>query len=122
MGAHSQPGRRQDSPKPAAVPTEHDEDLPGVSRRGALRKAAGISAVGIASGIALTSFAGSANAAPASPATPSVPWNQKASGPVVAHLADARTGAVDLFVGERHVRVHDQVLAQALAHAAAAGS
>jgi hypothetical protein len=36
----------------------------------------------------------------------------------VAHVHDARTGEVDLFTGEQHVRVHDPALAHALARAA----
>jgi hypothetical protein len=37
----------------------------------------------------------------------------------VAHVHDARTGEVDLFTGEQHVRVYDPALAHALARAAA---
>lgn len=38
--------------------------------------------------------------------------------PVVAHVKDARTGEIDLFVGTRHVRVVDQQLAARLSNAA----
>ena len=41
-----------------------------------------------------------------------------ASAPLVAHVHDARTGEVDLFTGEEHVRVHNPALAHALARAA----
>jgi hypothetical protein len=34
---------------------------------------------------------------------------------------DARTGDVDFYAGERHVRVHNPALAHALAHAAKSG-
>jgi hypothetical protein len=34
---------------------------------------------------------------------------------------DARTGEVDLFTGEQHVRVHNPALARALAQAATTG-
>ncbi|MDT8912029.1 hypothetical protein [Amycolatopsis sp. PS_44_ISF1] len=81
---------------------------------------AGLGALGIASGLAVNSFTSTADAAPATATATATPAPH--SGPVVAHLADARTGAVDLFIGERQLRVHDPALASALAHAATLGS
>lgn len=40
--------------------------------------------------------------------------------PMVAHVHDAQTGVVDLFVGTRHVRFTDQQLAARLTRAAQA--
>jgi len=35
--------------------------------------------------------------------------------PVVAHVRDARTGEIDVFVGERKVRIRDRAVAARLA-------
>jgi nitrous oxide reductase len=40
------------------------------------------------------------------------------SGPVMVHLADARTGEIRLYVGERELTRHDPALAAAIARAA----
>jgi len=42
------------------------------------------------------------------------------SGPVMVHLADARTGEIHLYVGERELTRHDPALAAAIARAARA--
>jgi hypothetical protein len=92
----------------------------GPSRRGLLRGAGGIGIAGVAAGLLADTTAGVASAATTSSASAShAP--APASAPLVAHVHDARTGEVDLFTGEQHVRVHNPALARALAQAAATG-
>jgi hypothetical protein len=89
---------------------------PGTSRRGMLRGAAGIGAAGLAAGV----LAG-ATAAPALAATTPKADDAKAAAhqePLVVHVHDARTGVVDLYTGETHVRFTDHQLAARLARAA----
>ena len=90
----------------------------GLSRRGLLRSAGGLGVAGVAVGMLADTTAGVASAATTSTAS-AQHAQAPASAPLVAHVHDARTGEVDLFTGEQHVRVHDPALARALAHAAA---
>jgi hypothetical protein len=90
-----------------------------LSRRGLLRGAGGIGIAGVAAGMLIDTTAGAASAATTSAAASHAPAS--ASSPLVAHVHDARTGEVDLFTGEQHVRVHNLALAQALAQAASTG-
>ena len=90
-----------------------------LSRRGLLRGAGGIGIAGVAAGLLVDTTAGVASAATTSASTDHAPAS--ASGPLVAHVHDARTGEVDLFTGEEHVRVHNPALARALAQAATTG-
>jgi hypothetical protein len=90
-----------------------------LSRRGLLRGAGGIGLAGVAAGLLVDTTAGVASAATTSASTDHAPTS--ASGPLVAHVHDARTGEVDLFTGEEHVRVHNPALARALAQAATTG-
>lgn len=53
-------------------------------------------------------------AAPASAAA----GGSTADGDLVAHVRDARSGSIDLYVGTRHVSVRDRALAAHLARAA----
>jgi hypothetical protein len=87
----------------------------GVSRRGLLRSAGGIGIAGVAAGMLIDTTGAMASAAttPAASHTPA-----SAHTPLVAHVHDARTGEVDLYSGEEHVRVHNPALARALAQAA----
>ena len=92
----------------------------GLSRRGLLRSAGGIGIAGVAAGVLVETTAGMAS--PATTSTASADHTPaSASAPLVAHVHDARTGEVDLFTGEQHVRVHDPALARALAQAATTG-
>jgi hypothetical protein len=91
----------------------------GLSRRGLMRRAGGIGIAGVTAGLLIDTTAGAASAATTSTASGSAP--AAASTPLVAHVHDAKTGEVDLFTGEQHVRVHDPALARALAQAAATG-
>jgi hypothetical protein len=82
-----------------------------------LRSAGGIGIAGVTAGLLVNATAGAASAATARTASASH-TQAPASSPLVAHVHDARTGEVDLFTGEQHVRVHDPALAHALARAA----
>jgi hypothetical protein len=89
---------------------------PGTTRRGMLRGAAGIGAAGLAAGVL-----GGVAAGPALAATkPSAvdPREAAHEEPLVVHVHDARTGVVDLYTGEQHVRFTDHQLAARLARAA----
>lgn len=86
----------------------------GVSRRGLFRRAAGIGAATVAAGLLVDAMADPASAAEA----PVTGQPHQAGEPIVAHVRDVRSGAVDLFVGTRHIQVHDQELAIRLARAA----
>jgi hypothetical protein len=90
-----------------------------MSRRGLLRSAGGIGIAGVAAGMLIDTTAGAASAATASDASASDA--AAVSTPLVAHVHDAKTGEVDLFTGEQHVRVHNPALARALAQAATTG-
>jgi hypothetical protein len=91
-----------------------------LSRRGLLRGAGGIGIAGVAAGMLVDTTAGVASAATTSSASASQA-PAPASTPLVAHVHDTRTGEVDLFTGEQHVRVYNPALAHALAQAAATG-
>ncbi len=109
--------KREDHPVHSAQPAA----APGPSRRGLLRGAGGIGIAGVAAGILVDTTAGGASAATVKTTSAGRgPVPASASGPLVAHVHDARTGEVDLYIGERHVRVHDRALARALAQAATA--
>lgn len=86
---------------------------PGTTRRGMLRGAAGIGAAGLAAGV----LAGAA-AAPAGAAVKEDSATATNKEPLIVHVHDARTGIVDLYTGEHHVRVTDHQLAARLARAA----
>jgi hypothetical protein len=95
-------------------PTGTDEERPGLGRRRLLRNIAGLGVAGVAGGLLVGTTTASASASQAA-----VPAGPTADGPVVAHVHDLRTGQVELLTGDRQVIVHNPVLAQALARAAA---
>jgi hypothetical protein len=101
----------EDQPERSAQPAAKA----GFSRRGLLRSAGGIGIAGVAAGMLIDTTTGVASAA-----TTSTPASSHAAAttPLVAHVHDARTGEVDLYSGEQHVRVHNPALARALAQAA----
>jgi hypothetical protein len=105
----------EDQQGSTAVP---EDETSGLSRRGLLRSAAGLGIAGVAAGLLIDTTGGTASAAQAVPNGHALPAN---GAPLVAHVHDARTGDVDFFAGEQHVRVHNPALAHALAHAAATG-
>jgi hypothetical protein len=82
-----------------------------------LRGAAGIGAAGLAVGVLGGVVAGPAGAATAQPATDDS-RSAAHKEPLVVHVHDARTGVVDLYTGESHVRFTDHQLAARLARAA----
>jgi hypothetical protein len=101
---------------------QHDYAM---SRRGLVRGAAGAAALGAAV-LASTgtpaqaqkeSGTGQAGAAAAG-AVPSQAGRRDTGETVVVHVRDVRTGDLDLFVGDRHVRVRDRDLAFRLVAAA----
>jgi hypothetical protein len=82
-----------------------------------LRGAAGIGAAGLAAGVlggVIATPAGASTAQPATDNTRSAAHDE----PLVVHVHDARTGVVDLYTGEQHVRFTDHQLAARLARAA----
>lgn len=46
------------------------------------------------------------------------PGDEHADGPIVVHVRDLSTGALDVFVGTAHHQIRDRDLARALASAA----
>jgi hypothetical protein len=81
------------------------ENQPGaVSRRGLLR---GAGAAGVAAGVLGTDAAWAAG----DPALP-------ADGPVVVHVRDLASGALDVYAGTSHSEVTDRALAVRLARLA----
>jgi hypothetical protein len=99
---------------PDQAPVPGREDVPGTTRRGMLRGAAGLGAAGAAMAV-LVRTAGPATAAAATQAADQGAEHQE---PLVVHVHDAQTGVVDLYTGTRHVRVTDRELAARLARAA----
>lgn len=92
---------------------------PGTTRRGVLRGAAGIGAAGLAAGVLGGVVAGPAVAATKPSADNARDTRDAAHDePLVVHVHDARTGVVDLYTGEQHVRFTDHQLAARLARAA----
>jgi hypothetical protein len=90
---------------------------PGTTRRGMLRGAAGIGAAGLAASVLGGVVAGPAMAATAKPSADDT-RTAAHDEPLVVHVHDARTGVVDLYTGEQHVRFTDHQLAARLARAA----
>jgi hypothetical protein len=92
---------------------------PGTTRRGMLRGAAGIGAAGIAAGVLAGVAAAPADAAVTKDAATAGDARAAAHDePLVIHVHDARTGVMDLYTGEQHVRFTDHQLAARLARAA----
>ena len=100
------------------------------SRRGVVKGAAGAAAVGAvtlasprtaqaetASATARRGRTGRAGAA-ASAAVPNQNVHPMAGETMTVHVRDARTGQLDIYVGERHVQVRDRDLAARLIAAA----
>ncbi|QMU66815.1 hypothetical protein [Streptacidiphilus sp. P02-A3a] len=102
-------------------PLPEKETPSALSRRGLIRNAAGAGAVGLAAGTLLSGAAGTAAAAPkqddAATALAPAPAGEAAE-PLIVHLHDPKSGALDVFQGERHRRVLDPGLAAALRNAA----
>jgi len=91
--------------------------MPSISRRHFLRNASiGAAATGVAAagGLSLLTGVSGAEAAPAplKPTSPDMPLLD-GSG-VVAHVVDAKSGEISLFVGTKHINYTNQALAQEL--------
>jgi cell division ATPase FtsA len=90
--------------------------MPNISRRIFLRNASiGAAATGVAAAGGLnllTGVAGAAAATPPKTVTPDAPVLE-GSG-VVAHVVDAKSGQISLFVGTKHINYTNQALAQEL--------
>jgi hypothetical protein len=90
--------------------------MPNISRRHFLRNASiGAAATGVAAagGLGFLTGGASADAATPSPSTP--PGGPLLEGSnVVAHVVDAKSGEISIYVGTKHVRYTSQALAQEL--------
>ncbi|HEY3877273.1 MAG TPA: hypothetical protein VGM12_01620 [Trebonia sp.] len=91
--------------------------MPGATRRGMLRGAAGIGVAGLAAGMIGEALASPAHAATL-PAATAPAGSAAHDEPLVVHVHDARSGVVDLYTGTQHVRFTDHQLAARLAQAA----
>lgn len=97
----------------------------GVSRRGVVRGATGVAAVGA---VAFATSRTSAQAAAGAQYVPQPPIAVHPMGAyeaedvvgteIVVHVRDVRTGELDIFRGTTHRRIHDRDLAERLAAAA----
>ena len=94
-----------------AVPTEFAVLAKTTTRRTMLKGAAATGVTAATAGIvADILFAGPASAATTGSAAD--------EGDLIAHVTNVRSGAIDLYVGTRHVSVRDRALASRLARAA----
>jgi len=94
--------------------------MPSISRRHFLRNASiGAAATGVAAagGLNLLTGVSSADAA-TPPKTPATDGPILEGSGVIAHVVDAKTGKISLFVGTKHVEYTNQALAQQLLNAA----
>jgi hypothetical protein len=94
--------------------------MPNISRRHFLRNASiGAAATGVAAAGGLNLLTGVSSADAATPPKATV-----ADGPilegsgVVAHVVDAKSGKISLFVGTKHINYTNRALAQELLKAA----
>ena len=86
-----------------------------ISRRHLLTSAAGAGAAVVVTGMAGTAAVGTATATSAPSAGGAAP---AIAGPVVVHLRDLATGAMDLFSGTERIQILDRALAERIARAA----
>jgi hypothetical protein len=112
-----------------AMDTESPDEHSSLSRRGVVKGAAGVAAVGAATLVASRTPA-LASAATSSAATTTAPAGEEAAGAgaasasgggegdLIVHVRNARTGEMDVYTGTRHVAVRDAALAARLAAAA----
>jgi hypothetical protein len=101
------------------VEASHESEVPGTTRRGMLRGAAGLGAAGLAAGVLAGVVAAPAGAATAATAATKDDAGSPAHDePLTVHIHDARSGVVDLYTGTQHVRFTDHQLAARLAQAA----
>ena len=86
-----------------------------ISRRHLLTSAAGAGAAVVVTGVAGTAAVGTVTAtlAPSAGGTAA-----EVGGPVVVHLRDVASGAMDLFSGTERIQILDRALAERIAQAA----
>jgi nitrous oxide reductase len=77
-----------------------------------------VSRRGMLAGIAAAGAVGAAGALAAVPAAAAATVPADAPDDLVAHVRDPHAGLIDLYVGDRHVELHDRALAAHLVHAA----
>jgi hypothetical protein len=94
--------------------------MPSISRRHFLRNASiGAAATGVAAAGGLNLLTGVSSADAATPSKTPAPAGPILDGSgVVAHVVDAKTGKISLFVGTKHINYTNQALAQELLKAA----
>ena len=91
--------------------------MPNISRRHFLRNASiGAAATGVAAAGGLGLLSGVSGADVATPASkPTAPEGPLLEGSgVVAHVVDAKSGEISIYVGTKHVHYTSQALAQEL--------
>ncbi|MGF1428313.1 twin-arginine translocation signal domain-containing protein [Kitasatospora sp. LaBMicrA B282] len=95
-----------------------------LSRRRLIRGAAAAGAAGVAANLLLAADPAAAQAEhpdrpghPEHPHPAAHPEPAPPAEPLIVHLRDARTGALDLFSGDHHRQVQDPALAAALLRA-----
>ena len=98
-------------PHEQSQPTTEPAPSRGPSRRQVIAGAGagiGLAASGALAGVAGTAVRG------ASPSTPHGSTGDTTDGVVVAHVVDASTGDIDVYVGESQVRIRDRAVAARL--------
>jgi hypothetical protein len=90
--------------------------MPNISRRRFLRNASiGAAATGVAAAGGLSLLTGVSGADAATPPKATSPEGPVLDGSgVVAHVVDAKSGKISLFVGTKHIDYTNQALAQEL--------
>ena len=90
----------------------------GVAAAAALASVPNVARTALGSGSARSGAASTAGAAGTAGAARDA--ELATTGPVMVHLANAKTGEIHLYVGERELTRHDPALAAAIARAARA--
>jgi hypothetical protein len=85
-----------------------------ISRRHLLTAAAGAGATVAVAGVVGVAESGAVTATAASPGNPAA----AARGPVIVHLRDVASGAMDVFSGTERIQIRDRALAESIARAA----
>ena len=90
--------------------------MPYISRRHFLRNASiGAAATGVAAAGGLSFLTGVSGADTVTPPKPASPEDPILDGSgVVAHVVDAKSGQMSIYVGTKHISVTNQALAQEL--------
>jgi nitrous oxide reductase len=92
----------------------------GLSRRSLLQGAATAGAAGLAvtaMGAAAPALAANATATASPPAADQAHGHDTATGPIMVHVRDARSGDIEVFAGTSQTRLRDKDLAARIARA-----